>query len=290
MGIVGSQAVTPIASGEDGLRQLASDDLRPRTSSLVVAEIAMASPQDDVGAFGNADVAPETANEDGQGKSDLRDTEEDDERNRKAIVEETAASDPSAEPKLPWRAATPTRRVGKLSIGSAREDAVQVMGTPPRRRAASVFGTRGREIVTYPAPVTTSALLGATAVQELPDDQEYETSVQNDAAIDLRERESNETEAPGDDQETNHDSSGAHVTERRIYVRFKDLPRDTGAAYVHVLMGLFADNPGDDAVALVFEDAKDVIKIAAPMGVDYDEVSEVVQNIVGEDAVVEVIE
>lgn len=290
MGIVGSQVVAPIASGEDGVRQLASDDLRPRAASLIVADVAVASSQDDVGSVGDADVATETANDDGQGKNDVRHTVEDDERNRKAIVEETAASDPSAEPKLPRRPATPRRRVGKVSIGSTPEVAVKVMGTPPRRRAGSVFGTRGREIVTYPAPATTSAPLGAIAVEELPDDQQYEASVQGNAAIDLRERESSETEARGDDRETNHDSSGAHGTERRIYVRFKDLPRDTGAAYVHVLMGLFADNPGDDAVALVFEGAQDVIKIAAPTGVDYEEVSEVVQNIVGEDAVVEVIE
>ncbi len=233
-------------------------------------------------------AAAETANDDGHGKNDVRGILEDDKAETNVTAEEDAALNPSAEP---LRATMPTRRVGKVNIGNAPEVAAQTTSAPPRRRAASVFGTRGREIVSYPEAAMASAPAHPVAViEELPDDQECKTGTQDNAAIAVQERESSETEAPGDVQQTNHDGSGEKSTERRVYVRFKDLPRETGAAYVHVLMGLFADNPGDDAVALVFDDSREVIEIAAPEGVDYDEVSEVVQNIVGEDAVIEVIE
>lgn len=220
-----------------------------------------------------------------------------DDKSDGAVVED-APLDSSAEPVLPSRVALPTRRVGKVSVGSTAQVVAKMTGTPPRRRAASVFGTRGREIVTYPEPVMTSASIDAAAAEDLPGDKERETGDKSDVTIDRQEKKRNERETLNENQETNDDASAVDNTRRRVYVLFKELSPDTVAAYIHVLMGLFADNPGDDAVALVFDGAQEIIEtrgeqcrtIAAPNGVAYDEVSEVVLDIVGEDAVVEVIE
>lgn len=187
----------------------------------------------------------------------------------------------------------PTRRVGKVSVGTASNVPVKRMDSPPRRRAASVFGTRGREIVSYPPQTTPPVTVQDVAFEKgMPTAKEREASeivMEERAAIGVQETERYKIEMRDDGQETNADASAETFAGRRIYVRFKELPDDTGAAYIHVLMGLFKDNPGTDVVALVFDRANEIVEIAAPNDVHYNEVSEVVQNIIGEDAVVEVI-
>lgn len=220
----------------------------------------------------------------------MLDISEEDKRNANAVVEGATTFDPSAESAPALRAEIPTRRVGKVSVGRISELGTKLTSTPPRRRAASVFGTLGKEIVSYPARANSSILLDAAGLKELVGEQERETGIQHDAVMDARVREGNESESPHENPQTDDDAGAEIRGGRRIYVRFQELADDTRAAYIHVLMGLFADNPGDDVVALVFERAKEFIEIAVPNGVNYNEVSEVVQNIIGEDAVVEVIE
>ncbi len=148
--------------------------------------------------------------------------------------------------------------------------------------------------MSYPADVTIPARVQDVAFDErLPTEKarEYSESLMEEKEqIGVQEIASDKIEMRDDGQGMNDDASAEIFAGRRIYVRFKELPDDTGAAYIHVLMGLFTDNPGIDVVALVFDRANDLIEIAAPNGVDYDEVSEAVQNIVGEDAIVEILE
>ncbi|HZQ05864.1 MAG TPA: hypothetical protein VFD70_04740 [Anaerolineae bacterium] len=223
----------------------------------------------------------------------MRETLKDDKAETNVAQEELDLLEPSAAEAAVTRG-TPTRRVGKLSVGAASKVPVKRMDSPPRRRAASVFGTRGREIVPYPAQTTNPVTVQDVAFEKgLPTEKEYEHSeivIEESEAIGVQETERHNIEMRDDGQETNDDASAEIFAGRPIYVRFKELPDDTGAAYIHVLMGLFTENPGTDVVALVFDRANEIIEIAAPNGVDYNEVSEVVQNIIGEDAVVEVIE
>ncbi len=174
----------------------------------------------------------------------------------------------------------PTRRVGKIPQGNGTAVSAKVTTTPPHRRAASVFGTRGAEIVVYPVIKTTIAATDAITILEGPD------TAREAGAFQERGRHDSLASVADNDLDV-----GAHPegpSGRRIYVRFKDLAKDTGAAYIHVLMGLFADNPGDDDIALVFASKVDEVEIKTPNAVAYDEISEIVQDIVGEDAVIEI--
>lgn len=280
MSIVGSQGVAPIASGEDGLRELGSDALRPRASSPIDSKIRIANDDAQL-ARGAEPVAEET--------NDARDILNDDKARTNLSSEEMDMLDPSGADTVVTRA-TPTRRVGIVSTGSTRDGAVKVSGTPPRRRAASVFGTLGREIVTHPVPIIArSPALGVEPFVEA-EAEEPETALEDDAGTEIQERETNENKALDADRDPNDDAEEENSARRRIYIRFKELSKETSAAYVHVLMGLFEDYPGDDLVMLVFDGQKERIEITAPNGVDYDQVSEPVQNIVGEDAVLEVLE
>ncbi len=137
-----------------------------------------------------------------------------------------------------------------------------ISSAPPLRRAATVFGTRGSEIVTRHSPTP--------ARIEEQHDGVLETA--NDSL---------------DGQEKSVD--GKDVGTRRIYVHFRELPPEKGATYVRPLFELFNAHPGDDEVALLFERSDAPIQIGAPYGVDYDAISNAVVEIIGEDAMVEIL-
>lgn len=205
---------------------------------------------------------------------------------------------PDETPVQVGRAAMPIRRVGQVRSGSTPQPVSHMTNVPPRRRAASVFGTWGSEIVTYPAQVSMSDSVDAVAVQAVSGGGKPETNVRDETDLEVQETEREETDASGCEQPINDDANAEKVAGRRVYVRFNALRAESGTAYIHVLLNLFADYPGEDTVALVFEDTQPFSEdcdaengtITAPDGVDYDEISEAVQNIVGEDAVVEIME
>lgn len=152
--------------------------------------------------------------------------------------------------------------------------------------------------MTYPASVKLSGSVDAVAVQAVSCDGKRETNVRDETDLEVQETERDETDASGGEQPINDDANAEKVAGRRVYVRFNALPAESGTAYIHVLLNLCAAYPGEDAVSLVFEDAQPFSEdcdaengtITAPDGVDYDEISEAVQNIVSEDAVVEIME
>lgn len=134
---------------------------------------------------------------------------------------------------------------------------------PPLRRAPSVFGTRGSEIVVRPAPQ-------AIAREQLID-------TLREPAI----------ESLGVQENTNEIS--AQAKRRRIRVHFRELPPEHAAAYVRPLFVLFNEYAGDDEIALLFDRSDGPIKIGAPHGVAYDAIADAVAEMIGDDAVVEIL-
>lgn len=163
----------------------------------------------------------------------------------------------------------PTRRVGEPQMENVVAVSQTESSAPPLRRAATVFGTRGSEIVTHPPPNVAAQVQSIpTRVEERASESEQEGTLDVKAA-------SVETTTAG--------------TGRRIYVHFRELPPEQGAAYIRALFGLFEDYEGDDEVALRFDRSEGALKIDAPKGVDYDAIGDAVVEIIGEDAVVEIL-
>lgn len=165
----------------------------------------------------------------------------------------------------------PRRRVGKIREEKTVETRQSVSSAPPLRRAATVFGTRGSEIVTHTPPTA--------VVQEEP------------IPIHAQEESDGDLEMGGQVSNGNEASVEASTGDygRRIYVHFQEMPSEKGAAYVSALVALFNDFPGDDEITLLFDRSDGAIKIGAPHGVDYGEIGDAVVDIIGEDAVVKIL-
>ncbi len=281
--------VCSLASPPEAMRTNALDKTRSNEEDNAVA----AAIADEHGANSAHDIVDDDACN--SLNDSTRDISDDDETN--VIVEEDATGNASAESMPMSRTASPARHVGHVRISRAPQLVTNVTDAPPRRRAASVFGTCGREIVTYPARAANAVPNDAASVQALPGDRERAADARSDVVIVVQEKENSETEAQVE-RDMNDDVDAATDAGRRVYVRFKTLSAESSTAYIHVLLSLFTDYPGEDVIALVFDDAQPFSEncdtesgtIAAPNRVDYDEISEAVQNIVGEDAVVEIIE
>lgn len=169
------------------------------------------------------------------------------------------------------RHATPTRHAGKVQSSRATVISETLLSVPPRRRSASVFGTRGSEIA-MPALSRTGADEGA-----IPDilDQPVDAGLETEKNV------------ADTDEASTEDTTGSK--RRRIYVHFREMPPEQGAAYIRPLFELFNENPGGDDIALMFDRNTGPIQIGAPNDVDYDSISDAVVNIIGEDAVIEIL-
>ncbi|MCC7165458.1 MAG: DNA polymerase III subunit alpha [Anaerolineae bacterium] len=166
---------------------------------------------------------------------------------------------------------SPTRRVGRVQMGKAAAVSPFVPSAPPLRRTASVFGTRGSEIVTHPLPLAATSRQPISVAVEKQGESELKTA-------------SDEIDAQEPSPESSTGGAG-----RRIYIHFREVPPERGAAYVQPLFTLFNAYSGRDEVALLFERSNGLIKIGAPYGVDYDTITDAVVDIIGEDAVVEIL-
>lgn len=155
----------------------------------------------------------------------------------------------------------PTHRVGEARTGKIIALTQPISSTPPLRRAATVFGTRGSEIVTRHSAIP----------------------------VRIEQQHSNELEITNDALEIQEKSVDGKGVARRIYVHFRELPPEQGAAYVRPLFELFNAHPGDDEVALLFDRSDAPIQIGAPYGVNYDAISNAVVEMIGEDAIVEIL-
>jgi DNA polymerase-3 subunit alpha len=151
----------------------------------------------------------------------------------------------------------PIRRIGEARAEKTITVTQPISSAPPLRRAATVFGTRGSEVVTRQSPIP-------ACIQE-QHENELETAKD---ALEIQEKD---------------------VAGRRIYAHFRELPPEQAAEYVRPLFELFNAHPGDDEVALLFERSDGPIQIGAPNGVNYDAISNAVVEIIGEDAIVEIL-
>lgn len=173
------------------------------------------------------------------------------------LTSEYVVSNTTTDPPLP-----PLHHIAEARAETTNTVTQPISSAPPLRRAATVFGTRGSEIVTRQSPIPAR----------------------------IEQQHSNELEITNDALEIQEKSvDGQDVTGRRIYVHFRELPPEEGAAYVRPLFELFNAHPGDDEVALLFERSDATIQIGAPHGVDYDAISNAVVEIIGEDAIVEIL-
>ena len=154
------------------------------------------------------------------------------------------------------------RRIAEARAETTITVTQPISSTPPLRRAATVFGTRGSEIVTRHSPIPA----------RVEEQHESELEIPN-GALEIQEK----------------SVDGKDAVARRIYVHFRELPPEQGAAYVRPLFELFNAHPGDDEVALLFERSDAPIRIGAPHGVDYDAISNAVVEMIGEDAIVEIL-
>lgn len=151
----------------------------------------------------------------------------------------------------------PLRHIAEARAETTIAATQPTSSAPPLRRAATVFGTRGSEIVTRHSPNT------MRTEEQRDDDSEIPSET-----LDVEPK----------------DGKGRHV-----YVHFRELSPEQGAAYVRPLFELFNAHPGDDEVALLFERSDAPIQIGAPHGVDYDAISNAVVQMIGEDAIVEIL-